>query len=284
MTTTSHDTVRPHVARVAIPRTLSRLFLAAACTVAALAAGCSGDSTTPQTPTAPTAPTTPTVSVTAIAVIGASTLTAQDATTQFTATATLSNGTSEDRTSAATWQSDNAAVATVSAQGLVRAVANGTASITAILGDVRGSRPITITMPRRTPDPAAGQRLPMPDIQAFVRDAASARPDLLGQSCDRGLKYVTNPWLDYMVDRLRTLDTRWGYNAKPNRTAADNNGVPVVVAGDEIAYHFGSGPDQGSPDVYLIDILQGHCGPTPSLTYRVFTGEEPGRWTSAGRF
>jgi hypothetical protein len=71
---------------------------------------------------------------------------------------------------------------------------------------------------------------------------------------------------------------------KPNRTAVDNEGVPVVAAGDEIAYHFSAGPDQGSPDVYLIDILAGHCGPTPSLTFRVFTGEEPGRWTGAGRF
>jgi len=87
------------------------------------------------------------------------------------------------------------------------------------------------------------------------------------------------------IDRanLRTLDTRWGYNGKPTRTPADNGGNPVVAAGDEIAYHYGSGPDQGSTDVYLIDILLGHCGPTPSVTFRHFTGEEPGFWTGAGR-
>ena len=60
--------------------------------------------------------------------------------------------------------------------------------------------------------------------------------------------------------------------------------VPVIAAGDEAAYHWGGGPDQGSPDVHLVDMLIGHCGDAPSLTWRVFTGEEPGFWTGAGRF
>jgi hypothetical protein len=67
------------------------------------------------------------------------------------------------------------------------------------------------------------------------------------------------------------------------KTAADNGGVPVVAAGDEIAYNYSANRDEGSTDVYLIDILQSHCG-SPALTYRNFTGEEPGRWTGAGRF
>ncbi len=135
----------------------------------------------------------------------------------------------------------------------------------------------------RTPDPAPGARLPLPDVQAFVAAASAERPDLMEKSCPNGRKYENNPWLDYMVDRLRTLDTRWGYNGKPSRSAADNDGFPVIAAGDEIAYHFGAGPDQGSPYVHLVDILVGHCGPTPFITWRVFTGEEPGFWTNAGR-
>lgn len=198
---------------------------------------------------------------------------------------TLSNGSTEDRTASASWQSDNPTVATVSALGMVTAQNDGEASITATVAEVRGTRAVSVRIIRRTADPPPGQRLPMPDVQAFIFQAANARPDLLlTQSCPRNLKYVTNPWLDYIIDQLRTLDTRWGYNGKPNRSAADNSGVPVVAAGDEIAYHFGAGPDEGSPDVYLIDILIGHCGPTPTLGYRVFTGEEPGRWTGAGRF
>jgi hypothetical protein len=262
------------------PRRRRALFaLMLAMGLSAGMAACGGDdNTTPDNPIGPS-PT-----VTGVTVTGAATLNVAGATAQFTASVTLSDGTSEDRTRTAAWQSSNAAVATVSSEGLVKAVAGGTASITAAVGEMKGSRTVTVSLPNRAPDPAAGQRLPMPDVQAFVRAAVDARPDLLAQSCPDGLKYVTNPWLDYMVGRLRTLDTRWGYNGKPTRTAADNNGVPVVAAGDEVAYHFGAGPDEGSPDVYLIDILEGHCGSSPRVTYRVFTGEEPGRWTSAGKF
>lgn len=196
----------------------------------------------------------------------------------------MSNGTTEDRTNTATWQSDNTTVATVSAQGMVTVRASGDTSITATVSGVRGAMPIAVRIANRTPDPSAGQRIPLPDIRAFVQQAAAARPDLIAQSCPGGVKYRNNPWLDYIVDQLRTLDTRWGYNGKPTRTAADNGGQPVIAAGDEVAFHYGAGPDQDSREVYLIDLLEGHCGATPRLTYREFTGEEPGFWTGAGRF
>jgi len=138
--------------------------------------------------------------------------------------------------------------------------------------------PSTSTGPR-TPDPAPGVRLPLPDMRSTLARFGDA-----SQSCPRGLKYVNNPWQDRVIDAFRQVDTRWGYNGKPTRTAADNNGVPVVAAGDEAAYHYSGGPDQGSPDVHLVDMLTGHCGDAPTLTWRVFTGEEPGFWTGAGRF
>jgi len=227
---------------------------------------------------------------------GNASFTASGAVSQFAAMVTLSDGSTSDESRRATWTTDNAGVVTVSSQGLVTAQANGDATITATFSNFRATRVATVRIPTtaappttvagpRTPDPAPGQRLPMPDLQAYIMQRAAARPDLLlNQSCPTGFKYVNDPWLDYMIDGLRTLDTRWGYNGKPTRTAADNGGRPVIAAGDEIAYHYGSGPDQNSPDVYLIDILVGHCGPTPSITYRVFTGEEPGFWTGAGRF
>ena len=139
----------------------------------------------------------------------------------------------------------------------------------------------TTTGGPRTADPAAGQRLPLPDVQNIL-----ARYSNASDSCPRGIKYVTNPWLDRVIDAFRLTDTRWGYNGKPTRTAADNNGVPVVAAGDEAAYHYGAGPDQGSPDVHLVDLLVGHCGANPAIgiPWRVFTGEERGFWTGAGRF
>ena len=131
----------------------------------------------------------------------------------------------------------------------------------------------------RPADPPPGVRLPLPDMQGVLAQFSNA-----SDSCPRGLKYVNNPWQDRVIDAFRQRDSRWGYNGKPTRTAADNNGVPVVAAGDEAAYHYGAGPDQGSFDVHLVDMLGGHCGPTPTITWRVFTGEEPGFWTGAGRF
>ncbi len=133
--------------------------------------------------------------------------------------------------------------------------------------------------------PADPNRPSLPDARGLVQQFSNESPaPFTTQSCPRGLKYVNNPWQDYIVDRLRRIDPRWGYNGKPSRTAADNNGVPVVAAGDELAYYYGNGTALGSNEVYLVDILEGHCGSTPRLTWRVFTGEEPGRWSNAGRF
>ena len=142
-----------------------------------------------------------------------------------------------------------------------------------------GTTPTT-NLPR-TPDPAPGVRLPLPDLSRLVGPAGGDFSN--SQSCPRGLKYINNPWQDRVIDAFRQLDSRWGYNGKPVKTAADNGGVPVTAAGDEAAYHYSAGPDQGSRDVHLVDMLGGHCG-SPSLTWRVFTGEEPGFWSGAGRF
>ena len=144
----------------------------------------------------------------------------------------------------------------------------------------------------RTPNPPPGQRLPLPDMRNQIAQWTSERPDLFpAQQCPLGVKYVNNPWQDYIVDRLRQIDTRWGYNAKPTRTPADNGGRAVVAAGDEILYNWGSNADAGNTnEVYAVDMLTAHCGDKearpipPSLTWRVFSGEEPVRWTGAGRF
>lgn len=144
----------------------------------------------------------------------------------------------------------------------------------------------------RTPNPPAGQRLPLPDMRNQIAQWTAERPDLFpSQQCPLGVKYVNNPWQDYIVDRLRQIDTRWGYNAKPTRGPADNGGRAVVAAGDEILYNWGSNADAGNTsEVYAVDMLTAHCGDkeprpiAPSLTWRVFTGEEAVRWSGAGRF
>jgi hypothetical protein len=83
------------------------------------------------------------------------------------------------------------------------------------------------------------------------------------------------------IDTLRTYDTRWGYNGKRGNTHDPSK--------DVIAYHYGPGPDEGSPDVYIIDIIGGHCGSTPSpiwndVTAITLQSGTIGKWTSRGRF
>jgi hypothetical protein len=164
------------------------------------------------------------------------------------------------------------------------------------------SNEVVITSPSNTadrvPDPPAGQRLPQP----FVRDivfalAAQARnlgylnpqiacPTRPGFAADfvEARKTQRNAYIDYIVSNLRTIDRRFGYNAKPTRAY-----IPAIIAGDEIAYHYGSDAPEGSPNIYIVDVLGGHCtgilGDADRHTpdYRVFY-DEFGRWTAAGAF
>ena len=111
----------------------SYLVLVALCvTVVA----CGSDSPSPVTPAAPT-PTTSAVQVRASG--DASGPIEAGQTRQLVATATQSTGTTSDVTQQATWQSSTPAVATVSSTGLVTAVAQGEAEISATFQSVRGT-------------------------------------------------------------------------------------------------------------------------------------------------
>jgi hypothetical protein len=88
--------------------------------------------------------------------------------------------------------------------------------------------------PTPTPSPGGGNRTPNPPavsarcpMRGLIAQWTSERPDLFpSQQCPLGVSYVNNPWQDYIMDRLRQLDTRWGYNAKPTYRA-DNGGRPA---------------------------------------------------------
>jgi len=131
----------------------------------------------------------------------------------------------------------------------------------------------------RTPDPEEGARLPLPDMSGVVARIAAEHPDALRNSCqDHGGSWE---FMDLVVDELRRQDTRWGYNGKRG-----NVGDPSK---DVIDYHWGRGEDENSTDVYIIDIITGHCGNNPSVgwgdvTDVTFGSGTIGRWTSRGRF
>ncbi|BCS33288.1 hypothetical protein TBR22_A25150 [Luteitalea sp. TBR-22] len=131
----------------------------------------------------------------------------------------------------------------------------------------------------RTPNPAPGQRLPLPNMAWVVEEVARQYPSALRNSCQSS--GGTWEFMDRVVDRLRQFDTRWGYNGKRGNTSDPSQ--------DVVDYNWGSERDEGTTNVYIIDIMGGHCGsnPTPAwidqtdVTLRSGT---IGRWTGRGRF
>jgi len=83
--------------------------------------------------------TTPTATVTSVAVTGANVTTVPGQTLQLVATATFSNGSTQNVTNVATWTSTNTGVASVSGTGLVTGAAVGDSTIGARHMNVLGN-------------------------------------------------------------------------------------------------------------------------------------------------
>ena len=147
-------------------------------------------------------------------------------------------------------------------------------------GTPPGPGPVPPTPGNRTPNPPPGQRLPLPGYGlSVVEQVAREYPAALRNSCqDHG---GTWEFMDRVVDRLRTFDTRWGYNGKRGNANDPSH--------DVVAYNFGSQADQGTTEVYIIDIIIGHCGNSPGpawidQTEATRQSGTIGRWISRGRF
>ena len=69
---------------------------------------------------------------------------------QFTVTGTYSDGSQANVTSSAAWASSNAAVATVTASGLLSAIAPGTATATANVGTAGATASVTVSATAKT--------------------------------------------------------------------------------------------------------------------------------------
>lgn len=120
---------------------LVRRVLAVSLTV--FSVGCGGSSSPTPTPASPS-PSAPTVA--SVAVTGPAALTAVGQTSQLTATATMSDSTTQNVTNAAAWQSSNQAVMTVSGVGLVTAAAAGQATITATTQGRSGTLAMSVVL------------------------------------------------------------------------------------------------------------------------------------------
>ena len=240
----------------------------------ALAAGC-GDSEPPAGPDTPAVPSP--ARVVSVEVTGVSNLFQRGQSQQLAAQTTLSNGFIENRSGSATWASSNSSVASVSSSGVVTAGDEGEATISATVAGTRGSLGVRVRYGNRTPDPPPGQRIGVPNEANFVAAVIRSRPDLLARSCQPE-SGGTGTWelMDLVVDRLRSeRDLRWGYNGR--------RGLVEDPARDEVAYHWGSGPDELSRDTYAFDIISGHCGSNPQPTW-IDQSAFGTVWLSRGRF
>ena len=122
-------------------------------------------------------------------------------------------------------------------------------------------------------------RRPLPDRREVVQQIHREFPNAIGNSCQ--LEGGSWEFLDLVVDRLRLEDTRWGYNWK--------RGVVGDPSLDVIDYFWGDGEPEGNPDVYILDIIVGHCGADPQpgwldQTQATADAGTIGRWTGRGRF
>ncbi len=126
----------------------------------------------------------------------------------------------------------------------------------------------------RAPDPPPGSRLPLPNMYHVVIDVANNFPGAWRNSCqEHGGSWEA---MDRIVDGMRAVDLRWGYNGKRG-----NVNDPSL---DVVDYHWGAGPSQGSTQVYIIDIMFQHCGSNPAPAWIDQTGVTAeqgaiGRWT-----
>jgi len=108
-------------------------------------------------------------------------------------------------------------------------------------------------------------RKPRPNDSATVRAIASAFPSSLARSCQES----GGSWefMDRTVDALRAVDGRYGYNCKRGNC----NDPSLDVASYFYAPAGANDSINGRPEVYIFDLIGGHCGPTPSVIWNDVT-------------
>jgi hypothetical protein len=121
------------------------------------------------------------------------------------------------------------------------------------------------------PNVVPGDALPLPNELATIQAVFTANPGFVATSCQEA---AGGTWdlMNAIVAALRAIDARWGYNG-----SRGNAGDP---SGDAVAYDFNpAGPTgEGSTTVYIVDVIAGHCGPSPSAAFQDVTVFAPGVW------
>jgi hypothetical protein len=154
--------------------------------------GCGGGGNSTAGPTTPSTPSAPTV--TSVTVTAPSSSVKPGDSSQFTATAVMSNNSTQTVTNQSTWQSSAAAVATVSSTGFVATIAAGETDIRATYQSVMGSARVVVTAPTPTTFNVcgmvreAGTSITLSDATVIAKDTAfSTSTDSAGRYCLNGL-------------------------------------------------------------------------------------------------
>ena len=85
--------------------------------------------------------------------------------------------------------------------------------------------------------------------------------------------------------------SRWCAACASSMTAGASTGSgarSAILSQDVVDYHWGNGVSEGSTEVYIIDVITGHCGPNPKpgwvdVTKATLDKNEIGRWTLANQ-
>jgi len=169
-------------------------------------------------------PTAPAVTVNAVRVnpagSGSATLMTGE-TRQLSATATQSNGGSLDVTNSATWQSSATSVATVSPSGLVTAVAEGTAEISATYNGVRGALRTDIQ-----PTCTVTVSPPTASFNAFG-GSGSVNVSVNSTSC-RWSARSQAPWFPFVYEPAQPGSGSFSYTVPANSTTSARAAAIVV--------------------------------------------------------
>ena len=183
----------------------------------------------------PAPPTTPTPTTTAVQVRAtgdASGTLEAGQTRQLVATATQSTGATSDVTQQATWLSSAPAVATVSPTGLVTAVAQGDADISATYQSVKGTMGVGVR-----PIPCAVSLSPATATFGPFGGSASVQVLVSAASC-RWSARSDAPWLPFAFEPAAPGSAVFGYTAPANSTTEPRTAnIIVTTATGESTVH-----------------------------------------------
>lgn len=176
---------------------------------------------------APSAPTPAPITTSAVQVRASNNATGPmeaGQTRQLVATATQSTGATTDVTQQATWTTSTPSVVTVSASGLLTAIAQGDAEISATYQSVRGAlgvdvRPVPCNV---TISPAAAEFGPFGGTGSVAVSVSAA-------SC-RWSARSDAPWFPLLFEPAAPGSGSFGYTAPPNSTTAPRTATIIVTS------------------------------------------------------